>query len=62
MRGVDPGAYDTNLKAVNNLELRVNLPAIVPPDMVPGAVLYWDIGYYNQVGEAGVSAPARRGS
>jgi hypothetical protein len=57
VRGVDPGAYDTNLKAVNNLELRLNLPAIVLPDMVPGAVLYWDIGCYDQVGEAGVPSP-----
>ena len=57
VRGVDPGAYDTNLKAVNNLELRFNLPAIVLPDMVPGAVLYWDIGYYDQVAESGVPSP-----
>jgi hypothetical protein len=57
VRGVDPGAYDTNLKAVNNLELRFNLPAIVLPDMVPGAVLYWDIGCYDQVGESGVLSP-----
>ena len=54
---MDPGAYDTNLKAVNNLELRFNLPAVVLPDIVPGAVLYWDIGYYDQVGESGVPSP-----
>ena len=28
VRGVDAGAYDTNLKAVNNLELRLDLPAV----------------------------------
>jgi hypothetical protein len=61
VRGVDAGAYDTNLKAVNNLELRLNLPAVLLPDMVPGAVLYWDIGYYSQVGEAGAATPAPSG-
>jgi len=57
VRGVDAGSLDTNLKAVNNLELRANLPAYFLPDIVPGLVAFWDAGYYNQVGEAGISAP-----
>ena len=56
VRGVDPGSLDTNLKAVNNLELRANLPSIVLPDIVPGLVVFWDSGWYDQVGEAGVTA------
>lgn len=55
VRGVDSGSLDTNLKAVNNLELRMNLPAIGLPDIVPGVVLHWDAGYFSQVGESIVS-------
>jgi hypothetical protein len=58
VRGVDAGSLDTNLKAVNNLELRANGPALFHPDIIPGLVVFWDSGYYNQVGEAGISAPA----
>lgn len=58
VRGVDSGSCDTNLKAVNNLELRANLPAIFLPNIVPGLIVFWDIGFYSQVGEAGIAAPA----
>ena len=65
VRGVDEGAYDTNLKAVNNLEVRVNLPAIAAPGFVadlvpyavPGILAYFDCGAYDQVGEPGISSP-----
>jgi hypothetical protein len=57
VRGVDSGSLDTNLKAVNNLEIRLNLRPMVLPDIVPGLVAFWDSGYYNQVGEAGIAAP-----
>jgi hypothetical protein len=65
VRGVDKGAYDTNLKAVNNLEVRANLPAIpMPdfissfvPDLVTGLVAYFDSGFYDQVGEPGIASP-----
>ena len=65
VRGVDKGAYDTNLKAVNNLEVRVNLPAVPMPgflaplvsDVVPGIIAYFDYGYYDQVGEPGIVSP-----
>ncbi len=57
VRGVDKGGYDTNLKAVNNLELRVNLPAIFHPDLVPGIVAFLDAGAYDQVGEPGIGSP-----
>jgi hypothetical protein len=57
VRGVDPGSLDTNFKAVNNLEVRARLPALLLPDLVPGLVAFWDLGYYAQVGEAGVAVP-----
>jgi hypothetical protein len=58
VRGVDKGAYDTNLKAVNNIELRVNLPALWFQDLVPGLLVYFDTGFYDQVGEPGISSPS----
>jgi hypothetical protein len=57
VRGVDEGAYDTNFKAVNNLEIRANLPAIFHPDLVPGLVVFLDAGAYDQLGEPGISSP-----
>jgi len=73
VRGVDKGAYDANLKAVSNLEIRFNLPAIpaddiatallpaglasLVPDVVPGLLVYLDAGAYDQVGEPGISSP-----
>jgi hypothetical protein len=50
LRGVDDGSMDTNLKLVNNFEIRANLPALWLPDLVPGVLLYWDAGYYDQLG------------
>ena len=57
VRGVDSGSLDTNLKLVNNLELRMNLPAIVLPDIVPGFLVHWDAGYFSQVGESSIASP-----
>jgi hypothetical protein len=57
MRGVDMGSMDTNLKLVNNLELRATLPALWMRDLVPGVVAYFDAGYFNQIGE-GFPSPA----
>jgi hypothetical protein len=51
LRGVDSGAFDTPLKAVNNLELRATFPALGLPDLVPGLLLFWDAGAYGQAGE-----------
>ncbi len=61
VRGVDEGSLDTNFKIVNNLEVRANLPAFVSPDIVPGFLVFWDIGYYNQVGESGFTGAAGAG-
>jgi hypothetical protein len=57
VRGVDSGSLDANLKAVNNLELRLSGPALFTPIIVPGIVAYVDAGWFDQVGEA-VADPA----
>jgi hypothetical protein len=61
VRGVDEGSLDTNLKAVNSLEVRANLPAFMSPDIVPGIVVFWDLGAYDQAGESGFDGAAREG-
>ena len=61
VRGVSWADYDTNLKAVNNLELRLELPALYIPDLVPGIIVFLDAGFYDQVGEAGIPAPTPMG-
>ena len=58
VRGVDTAAYDTNFKAVNNLEIRANLPALYFSNLVPGIVAYFDVGYYAQVGEGLATVPS----
>jgi len=58
VRGLDTGSLDTSLKIVNNFDFRVNLPAIFLPNLVPGMVVYWDMGWYSQVGEGSLSTPA----
>jgi hypothetical protein len=35
----------------------MNLPAIGLPDIVPGVVLHWDVGYFSQVGEPSIASP-----
>ncbi len=57
VRGVDNAAYDTNLKAVNSLEVRADLPSVILPNIVPGLVAFVDVGYYDQVGEPGIAHP-----
>jgi hypothetical protein len=61
VRGVDSASLDTNFKAVNNLEVRANLPALFVRDLVPGVVVFVDAGCYAQVGESGVTAPVPAG-
>jgi hypothetical protein len=64
VRGVDKAGYDTNLKAVNNLEVRANLLGIPMPDfmsgivpyIIPGVIAYFDCGVYDQVGEPGIGS------
>jgi hypothetical protein len=60
VRGVDTAGYDTNFKVVNNLEVRANLPALYFSGLVPGIVVFFDAGYYAQVGE-GLPEPVPAG-
>ncbi len=45
VRGFEEFSWDTQLKAVNNLEIRANLPSLYFASLVPGALAYFDIGY-----------------
>jgi len=47
MRGFEYGRFSSRFKAVNNLEIRMNLPEIGKGVFMPGLVFYFDTGYYN---------------
>ncbi len=46
VRGYGAGRFDATLKVIGNAEIRLHLPAIVVPQVIPGFVLYTDAGYY----------------
>jgi len=47
VRGYESGRYDSSFKVAGNAELRAVLPAVLRPDLLPGAVAYFDAGYYS---------------
>ncbi len=47
VRGLEDCRFDTPLKAVANWEVRLNLPAIADPALIPGLLYFVDGGYYN---------------
>ena len=47
VRGFEGKSRDAQLKVVNNLELRINGPAIVLPTLIPGFLAFFDTGYYD---------------
>lgn len=47
VRGFEKRAYDTTIKAVNNLELRATGPPIIHPSIVPFAGVFIDAGVYG---------------
>ncbi len=49
LRGYEDYRFAAPFKAVCNIELRTNLPAVIRPDIVPGIVVYFDAGYYNLI-------------
>jgi hypothetical protein len=55
LRGIDRYRYDTNLKFVDNLELRFNGHSIIWSNVYPVLVAFYDIGYFAQVGENAVA-------
>jgi hypothetical protein len=57
VRGLGAGRYDANLKMVNNLELRANLPALITKDIVPGFLIYFDSGFFSGIEGAPANTP-----
>ncbi len=57
VRGMGAGRYDANLKIINNLELRANLPALLFKDLVPGFLVYFDSGFYSGIEGAPAGTP-----
>ncbi|HUX12013.1 MAG TPA: hypothetical protein VMW87_03245 [Spirochaetia bacterium] len=47
IRGLEVNRFDSNLKIINNFSLRATLPALVSKDIVPGAMIFFDAGYYS---------------
>jgi hypothetical protein len=50
VRGFEAHSWDTQLKIVNNVDLRFTLPSLLrsdrlPRDLVPGFLLFFDLGY-----------------
>jgi hypothetical protein len=49
VRGLEDCRYDSPFKAVANADLRLSLPAIAVPGLIPGLLWFIDAGYYNFV-------------
>ncbi len=47
IHGLDDGHYGTDLKVLNNLELRLVGPAVIWSDLVPAVFIFVDTAYYN---------------
>jgi hypothetical protein len=47
VRGADTNRYPAPLKVIASTDLRFNLPAVGLPSFLPGAVLFFDAGYYR---------------
>ncbi|MEJ2662754.1 MAG: hypothetical protein P8107_01735 [Spirochaetia bacterium] len=47
VRGLEDCRYNTPLKLVGNLDLRINLPALGTKDIMPGLIAFFDCGYYD---------------
>ena len=53
VRGSESGNYDAPFKAVNCLDIRLNLPALFGLDITPTLLVFFDAGYYRSTGEGG---------
>lgn len=49
LRGADKAKYDSRLKFVHNLELRINGPAFIWRGLLPGFLFFFDYGFYNNL-------------
>ncbi len=47
VRGLEDCRFDTPLKLVGNLDLRINLPALGTREIMPGLIAFFDCGYYD---------------
>ncbi len=52
VRGLEKNRFDANLKIINNLSLRATFPPLVNRNIVPGAYLFFDSGYYSGMAQA----------
>ena len=60
VRGFEAYSWDTQLKIVHNLDLRFNLPVIYSirgRDLLPGLVVYFDLGYGSHFWEDPSNTP-----
>ena len=48
VRGIEKVRMDSKFTAVNNFEIRFNLPSLFIPDIKPGLLTYFDAGYYYE--------------
>ncbi len=48
VRGIEKARLDSRFTAVNNFEIRFNLPSLFIPDIKPGLLTYFDAGYYYE--------------
>ncbi|MCF7928302.1 MAG: hypothetical protein K9L68_04970 [Spirochaetales bacterium] len=47
VRGLDQSVYDAPFKAAASAEVRLNLPALGHREVVPGLLIYYDMGIYG---------------
>ncbi|MCL6589351.1 MAG: hypothetical protein K6U80_05285 [Firmicutes bacterium] len=50
VRGVNSGRFDGYEKLANNLDLRMTFPCLIESGwLIPGAIIYWDLGYTDNL-------------
>ncbi len=62
VRGFESRRFDATLKAVANVEVRMNLPAIVLPGLIPGLLIYTDAGYFSDLDQLSPVAEEQSGT
>jgi hypothetical protein len=49
IRAVDEGRFDAGLKIANCFDIRINLPLLMPFNVIPGFIVFFDSAYYNRM-------------
>jgi hypothetical protein len=58
VRGLAKGRFSAPLKGAGSGEVRINLPSLLHPDIIPGLFFFMDAGFYSIPGEpSGRGAP-----